>query len=90
MAATFDPILQAGIDAGAAPGAVATVVSRAGVVWEGGAGERVAGVGLAMTPDTVGAIFSMTKAVTGADDTHHLASSVDPHVWLYLRDLEFR
>ncbi len=66
MTANYDEILKAGIDAGSAPGACAIVVNRDGVVWEGAAGERVAGSGVNMTTDTVGAIFSMTKAVTGA------------------------
>ena len=62
----FDEILQSGIERGAAPGASATVVSRDEVVWEGAAGERRLGSGLPMSADTVGAIHSMTKAVTGA------------------------
>ncbi|MFK7963579.1 MAG: serine hydrolase domain-containing protein [Burkholderiaceae bacterium] len=66
MSAQFDEILKAGIDNGSAPGACAIVVNRDGVVWEGAAGERVAGSGVNMSTDTVGAIFSMTKAVTGA------------------------
>ena len=66
MGAHYDAIMKAGIEQGAAAGAVATVVNRDGVVWEGAAGERAAGSGVAMTTDTVGAIFSMTKAITGA------------------------
>ncbi len=66
MSTQFDSILKAGIDQGAAPGAVAIIVNRDGTVWEGAAGERAAGSGVAMTTDTVGAIFSMTKAITGA------------------------
>ena len=62
----LDRILEAGIERGAAPGATAVVVDRDGERWIGGAGERAKGSGVAMTPDTVGAIFSMTKAVTGA------------------------
>ncbi|MDG2049424.1 MAG: serine hydrolase [Myxococcota bacterium] len=62
----FDEILQRGIERGAAPGASATVVSRDAVLWEGGAGERRLGSGLPMRVDTVGAIHSMTKALTGA------------------------
>lgn len=65
MTTSFDGILSAGIKSGAAPGAVAIVVNSDGVVWEGGAGERVIGSGTSMTTDTVGAIFSMTKAITG-------------------------
>jgi len=66
MNTNYDEILKAGIANNAAPGATAIVVNRDGVVWEGAAGERIAGSGVAMTTDTVGAIFSMTKAITGA------------------------
>lgn len=59
-------ILQTGIAEGAAPGAVATIVNSDGVVWQGAAGLRTAGSDVPMTNDTVGAIFSMTKAITGA------------------------
>ena len=62
----LDAILTEGIARGAAPGAVAIVVDADGVRYEGSAGERAIGSGVAMTTDTVGAIFSMTKAVTGA------------------------
>ena len=47
------------------PGVVAAVTTPAGTIYEGGFGERVFGSGAAMTPDTVGWIASMTKAVTG-------------------------
>lgn len=66
MQEQLDQILAAGIERGAAPGAVAIVVNRDGVVAHGAAGERAAGSGVAMTTDTVGGIFSMTKAITGA------------------------
>jgi methyl acetate hydrolase len=66
MQTKIDGLLKAGIDRGAAPGAVATVVDRDGVRYLGSAGERALGSGVEMTPDTVGAIFSMTKAITGA------------------------
>jgi len=59
-------ILDAGVRQGAAAGAVAIVVDRDGVMWEHASGERVLGCGTNMTTDTVGAIFSMTKAITGA------------------------
>lgn len=65
MKAAIDSILEAGVARGAAPGAVVTVVDADGVLYEGAAGERSIGSGVAMTTDTVGAIFSMTKAVTG-------------------------
>lgn len=66
MQAQLDQLLEAGIERGAAPGAAMTVVNADGVLYEGAAGERAAGSSAAMTTDTVGAIFSMTKAVTGA------------------------
>ena len=40
-------------------------MDRNGVVWEGAAGERVIGSGTEMTTDTVGSVFSVTKAITG-------------------------
>ena len=66
MKSNLDSVLESGTKAGAAPGAVAIVVNRNEVLWEGAAGERAIGSGVSMTKDTVGAIFSMTKAVTGA------------------------
>jgi methyl acetate hydrolase len=65
MKAALDQILSSGIDKGAAPGVVAVVVNRDRVLYEGGFGHRVEG-GAEMSFDTVGAIFSMTKALTGA------------------------
>lgn len=62
----IDHILQAAVEHGHVPGAVVTIVDRDGTRYEGCAGERSLGGGVAMTPDTVGSIFSMTKAVTGA------------------------
>src|ERR1700751_1574481 len=46
------------------PGVVAMITSRSGNIYEGAAGERALG-GQAMTTDTVFAIFSTTKAITG-------------------------
>jgi methyl acetate hydrolase len=46
------------------PGVVAMITSRSANIYEGAAGERVLG-GQAMTTDTVFAIFSTTKAITG-------------------------
>lgn len=66
MQSKLDNVLAAGTQAGAAPGAVAVVVNRNEVLWEGASGERAVGSGSPMTNDTVGAIFSMTKAITGA------------------------
>lgn len=62
----LDAVLAAAVDSGAVPGASATVVNREGVLWEGAAGERSIGGGAPMAADTPGAIFSMTKAITGA------------------------
>ena len=62
----LDGILRAGVDAGAAAGVSAVVVDRDGVRYENAFGHRAAGGDVAMTTDTVGAIFSMTKAITGA------------------------
>jgi len=66
MKSKLDDVLASGTKAGAAPGAVAIVVNRNEVLWEGASGERATGTGVSMTTDTVGAIFSMTKAITGA------------------------
>jgi methyl acetate hydrolase len=66
MKKVLDALLQAGIDRGAAPGVSAVLVDRDGVKYEGAFGERVIGSGVKMEVDTVGAIFSMTKAITGA------------------------
>ncbi len=47
------------------PGVSAVVTDRDGTVWEGAAGVRTLGEDAPMTPDTVCAIFSTTKAITG-------------------------
>ncbi|WP_108658304.1 serine hydrolase domain-containing protein [Acuticoccus kandeliae] len=47
------------------PGVVAMVSDRNGNIYEGAAGERVLGGGDAMTTDSVFALFSTTKAITG-------------------------
>jgi CubicO group peptidase (beta-lactamase class C family) len=47
------------------PGVVAMLTDRKGNTYEGAAGERVLGSGNAMTMDSVHAIFSTTKAITG-------------------------
>src|ERR1700726_3445279 len=46
------------------PGVVAMITNRSANIYEGAAGERVLG-GQSMTTDTVFAIFSTTKAITG-------------------------
>jgi methyl acetate hydrolase len=60
----LDKVLSEGVASGAVPGVVAAVASRDGVLYEAGFGERTLGQGAAMTPDTVGWIASMTKAIT--------------------------
>jgi methyl acetate hydrolase len=47
------------------PGVVAVATDRHGDIYAGAAGERVLGRGDPMTTDTVCAIFSTTKAITG-------------------------
>jgi len=47
------------------PGVVAMLTDRTQNTWEGAAGERALGSGEAMTTDSVFAIFSTTKAITG-------------------------
>ena len=47
------------------PGAVAVATDRDGAIHAGAAGRRSQGGDAAMTPDTVVAIFSTTKALTG-------------------------
>lgn len=70
MRGEIDRILHGAVDAGDVPGVVAVVVDAAGVRYEGAAGERETGAGAAMTVDTVGALYSMTKALTGAAAMH--------------------
>lgn len=66
MKQAIDVVLQGGVDRGAVPGVSAIVVDRDGIRYEGGFGKREVGGKDDMTFDTVGAIFSMTKAVTAA------------------------
>jgi methyl acetate hydrolase len=47
------------------PGVVAMATDRKGNIYEGAAGQRVLGQDAAMTTDSVFAIFSTTKAITG-------------------------
>jgi methyl acetate hydrolase len=60
-----DALLDEAVASGDVPGVVAVATDRDGTIYEGGFGERVLGSGVAMTPDTVGWIASMTKALTG-------------------------
>lgn len=64
--ARIDAVLRDGVDRSAVPGVVGVVVDRDGVRYESAFGERELATGVEMTVDTVGAIFSMTKAVTAA------------------------
>ena len=61
-----DAILNEAVAEGAVPGVVAGVTSAEDDLYLAGFGERVLGGADEMTPDTVGWIASMTKAVTGA------------------------
>ena len=63
---SVDSLLQASVADGDVPGVVALTTNSDETIYEGGFGERAAGGGEAMTPDTVVWIASMTKAVTGA------------------------
>jgi len=62
---SLDSVLQSGVAKGAVVGVTAAVTDRDGLLYEGGVGERALGGGVAMTPDTVCMIASMTKAITG-------------------------
>ena len=63
---SVDGMLEAAVSRGDVPGVVAAATTAEGTIYEGGFGERAVGSGTAMTPDTVGWIASMTKAITGA------------------------
>ncbi len=62
----IDALLLDGVERGAVPGVAAVVVDPTYVRYEGAFGERELASGADMTVDTVGAIFSMTKAITAA------------------------
>ncbi len=62
----LDTVLHVTTDrAGGAPGVVAMVTDRSANTYEGAAGKRQLGQDQAMTTDSVMAIFSTTKAITG-------------------------
>ncbi len=61
---SLDNVLGEAVTAGVVPGVVAAVTNREGTLYEAGFGERTLGKGQTMTPDTVGWIASMTKAIT--------------------------
>ena len=66
MKSQVDALLAESVNEGAVPGVVAGVTNSGGTTYLGGLGARVLGRGDEMTPDTVGWIASMTKAITGA------------------------
>ena len=66
MREKIDGVLSGAVSGGAVPGVVAGVTNAEAELYLGGFGERVLGAGDEMTPDTVGWIASMTKAITGA------------------------
>lgn len=62
----LDKVLDHAVSrAGGVPGVVAMVTDREGNIYEGAAGVREAGKETPMTTDTVFALFSTTKAITG-------------------------
>ena len=61
-----DHLLQQAVQAGHVPGVVAAASSSEGTVYEAAFGERALGRGVAMTPDTVFWLASMTKPIVGA------------------------
>ncbi|MDP5052787.1 MAG: beta-lactamase family protein [Congregibacter sp.] len=62
----LNTVLEQGVARGAVPGVTAIVVDRHATVYQAGFGLREQGSDVAMTADTVGKIFSMTKALTAA------------------------
>ena len=66
MQSSIDAILQK-VTTGSpnVPGVVAVATDRNGNIYEGAAGKRMLGADADMTTDTVFAIFSTTKAITG-------------------------
>ncbi|MBD5633953.1 MAG: beta-lactamase family protein [Candidatus Eremiobacteraeota bacterium] len=61
-----DHVLHAAVDrAGGVPGVVAMATDRKANIYEGAAGKNDLGAGTPMTTDSVFALFSTTKAVTG-------------------------
>ena len=65
LKSSADALLGAGTRAGDVPGVVAVATNREEMIYEGAFGTTVLGSGIAMTPDTVVWIASMTKAITG-------------------------
>lgn len=63
--ASGDAILRHIVSGQRVPGVVAMATDRNGIVYEGATGKRVLGQDADMTADSVFAIFSTTKAITG-------------------------
>ncbi len=63
---TADTVLLNAVQAGHIPGVVASVSSGNDTLYEAAFGERALGQGVAMTPDTVFWLASMTKPIVGA------------------------
>ncbi len=63
MSSSIDKVLQEAVDSGAVPGVAAIAADRNGVIYEGGAGVRVAGGNDPVGADTHFRIMSMTKMV---------------------------
>lgn len=59
-----DRVLEQAVADGEVPGVAALAADETGVIYEGAFGKRTQGQDAAMTPDTVGWIASMTKAIT--------------------------
>ncbi len=66
MSEKVEALLREATERGDVPGVSACVTDRNGVAWEGGFGRRVIDGPFDMAADTVVAIASMTKAITGA------------------------
>lgn len=65
LTAVLDGVTADGPDANRVPGVVASVTRSAGTIFEGAAGKRSMADDTPMTTDSVFAIFSTTKAITG-------------------------
>lgn len=62
----IDRVLQEAVERGAVGGVIGVAADATGPIYEGAFGERLTGSGVAMTPDTIFLIASMTKAITAA------------------------
>src|ERR1700730_19440182 len=66
MKAAADKVLKGAVSKGDVPGVTAAASDAKGTTYEAGFGKRVLGEAADMTPDTVGWIASMTRAIPGA------------------------